>query len=89
MKQALLFYGNTENYIQHKKYKEPSLIELDEGNQARFALEQLQKLDDLNEEMGEEYIKLVSKELEKNQSPEGIMKLIKEIKNLKDDQEPL
>jgi len=82
MKQALLFYGNKENYIEHKKYKEPSLIQADEGSQARFALEQLQAINDINDKMDEDYLKLIENELGKTETPEGIKKLIKEIKNI-------
>jgi len=84
MKQALLFYGNKENYIEHKKYEEPSLIQADNGSQARFALKQLDNLDEMNEEMGQEYMEFFKKEANKSNTPENIMKLINEIKNIDD-----
>jgi hypothetical protein len=77
MEQALLFYGNEINYE-----PDSDLIDKDRGSQARFALEQLKKIKDINEEMGEDYIKLLQNEADKTQTPENIMKLINEIKNI-------
>jgi len=84
MEQALKFYADKKNYEnnQHAGYEQLSLIEADNGSQARFALEQLKKIKNMNEEMGEDYIKLLEKELDKAKTPEGIKKLINEIKNV-------
>lgn len=79
MKQALLFYGNKENYLFFKNKDAP--VALDEGTQARFALKQLEDLDEMNEEMGQEYMEFFKKEAK---TPENIMKLINEIKNVDD-----
>ena len=83
LKQALRFYANKENYVEHP-VTHHSMIENDNGHQARFALKQLTKVEGINQEMNEEYLKEVSKEMEKSNTPENIMKLIKEIKNVGD-----
>ena len=82
MKQALLFYGNKENYLFFKNKDAP--VALDEGTQARFALKQLEDLDEMNEEMGKEYMEFLKKESNEAKTPESIMKLINEIKNIDD-----
>lgn len=84
MEQALLFYGDEVNYE-----PDSDLIDRDRGAQARFALEQLKKIKEINENMDEDYIKLLQNEADKTQTPESIMKLIKEIKNVSDDQEQI
>lgn len=82
MKQALLFYGNKENYLFFKNKDAP--VALDEGTQARFVLKQLEDLDEMNEEMGKEYMEFFKKEANEAKTPENIMKLINEIKNIDD-----
>jgi len=80
MKQALRFYADKENWLFYKNKDAPAA--LDEGAQARFALEQLDKIDGINEELSEDYIKLVENEISKTNTPEGIKKLINEIKKI-------
>lgn len=77
MKEALKFYANEVNYE-----PDSDMIDKDRGSQARYALEQLEKIREINEEMGEDYVKLLEKELDKAKTPDGIKKLINEIKNI-------
>lgn len=83
MKQALLFYGDIENYKFYEHKDAP--VAVDEGAQARFALEQLEKIKTINDEMGEEYIKSLQNKVDRDTAPENIVKLIKEIKNASHD----
>ena len=85
LKQALLFYGNKKNYENEVRYEESSLIYVDNGTQARFALEQLQKVEDVNDEINDDYLKYVSEESGKQKTPEGIINLLNEIKKAGDD----
>lgn len=84
LKQALLFYADENNY--QSGMGNPSLIDLDEhGSQARFALQQLEKLDALNQKMEEDYVKNLSAQIP-NETPEGILNLMKEIKKAGQDE---
>jgi uncharacterized protein YjaG (DUF416 family) len=77
LKQALMFYAKKDNYLFYKHKDSP--IALDEGMQARFALEQLEKVDEVNKNMGEDYQKLI----EDIETPEAASeKLIKEIRKI-------
>ena len=84
LKQALLFYGNEKNYENEVRYEESSLIYVDNGTQARFALEQLKIVEAANQEINDDYTKYLSEETDKTQTPEGIIKLINEIKKVND-----
>ena len=67
LKQALRFYANKSTYGHYMG--NPSSIDLDEwGSQARFALEQAEKIEKANLQIQEDYNKLVvdSEELESN-----------------------
>lgn len=86
LKQALLFYADEENYkgYYNGKEVESSLVGVDNGSQAKFALEQLKKVEAANQEINDDYIKYLSEETDKTQTPEGIINLIKEIKKADD-----
>lgn len=73
LRQALLFYGDDENYkeIQAKGFK--TMIEIDGGSQARFALKQIDKI--------EEALNDFSVEGEKGISAEEIFKQLNDLKN--------
>jgi len=83
LKQALLFYGDKENYLFYKHKDAP--IALDEGSQARFALQRLQETLDQNQEMQDEYIKEIQEKIEANTPPEGVLRLIEELKKTNED----
>ena len=82
LKQALQFYANKENYLFFKDKDAP--IALDEGSQARFALKLLQDNIDLNQKMSDEYIKNISEKVVKEETQEGILRLMEEIKKVGD-----
>lgn len=63
LKQALLFYGDESNY-KRKNDEIKSLIELDLGEQARYALDLIETLEDKNKSDQEIYDKYM--ELMKN-----------------------
>lgn len=83
MKQALLFYADKKNYENEVRYEESSLIYVDEGSQARFALETLEKLEKVNQQMEEDYLDTIKQKLEDQQPPENVVNLIKAIKDAK------
>jgi hypothetical protein len=80
LKQALLFYGDKENYLFYENKDAP--IALDEGSQARFALQRLEETINLNQEMEDEYLKEIREKIESNTPPENILRLIEEIKKV-------
>lgn len=86
LKQALLFYAKKENYIE-KPMNDGliSMVEIDDGSQARFALEQIKKVKELNEGIDNDYLNYVSEESTKQETPEGILNLMKEIKRVGDE----
>jgi hypothetical protein len=58
MKQALLFYSNEMNYNSNNPINQ-SLIELDNGEQARFVLNQIKELNDYNDNLNIDYEKYI------------------------------
>lgn len=82
LKQALLFYADKENYLFYKD--KDALIALDEGSQARFALKQIEELDEINEKIKSDYNDLIN-DVQEEESPENIMDLINKIKDIDED----
>ena len=78
LKQALLFYGDEENYNRHNMTTSP--IELDKGHQARFALKQINIIDKVIDEMEEEMLRHFPEELENSDIKEDFLKAIEELK---------
>lgn len=65
LKQALKFYANQENYKGNTSVSvcggaSVSLVEIDEGSQARFALEKARQLAEQNQKIQDDYDKLMS-----------------------------
>lgn len=79
LKQALAFYSNEENYNGTKD--NISLIAMDRGHQARFAFKQIKELEGINKDIEAEYYKLTN-EVESEDSPENLLKIINNIKNI-------
>ena len=52
-KKVLEFYADKNQY--HDGFGRKTSIDLDEGSQARFALEKVKQLDELNKKMQEDY----------------------------------
>lgn len=82
LKQALLFYADKGNYLFYKD--KDALIALDEGSQARFALKQIEGLDEINEKIKSDYNDLIN-DVQEEESPENIMNLINKIKDIDED----
>jgi len=84
LKQALLFYADKDNYS--SEMENPALIDLDEqGSQARFALEQLKKVEEVNEKMNEDYNQIINDTINAIESnPINLTNTIKTIKNIND-----
>ena len=85
LKQALLFYANPDNYNQNQPINEEltSLIELDEGSQARFALEQLKKVEKMNQKMEEDYKRVMDETISAiEDNPIDLTSMVKTIKNI-------
>lgn len=64
LKQALEFYANKDNYFTSQKvsnHPAPSMIQLDGGSQAQFALVKIKEVNDQNQKMLDEYNKLADK----------------------------
>ena len=59
LKQALLFYGDEKNYENEVRYEESSLIYVDNGSQARFALKKVQETLDQNQKLQDDYNKVI------------------------------
>ncbi|MDA3779283.1 MAG: hypothetical protein PF487_03475 [Bacteroidales bacterium] len=79
LKQALYFYSNEENYNGTKN--SIALVAIDKGHQARFALKQINELDDINENVESDYNDLIN-DVEKEESSENIIKIIDKIKEI-------
>ena len=86
LRQALLFYANKENYDDKKDegYEQPSLIEIDEGSQARFALAKIREFSETNEKLEADYMKNMNEAIEKGESPENVLKIIEGFKKIAD-----
>lgn len=75
LKEALKFYADNKNYRGHTSASTcgtpTSLIEMDEGSQARFALDKVKQMVDINLKMQDEYDKYMAG-YEQLQANEGI-----------------
>lgn len=65
LKLALMFYANEDNYA--STINTDSMINIDKGHNARFALEQIGIVKEINEKMDDEMLKILS-ETEKDSS---------------------
>lgn len=86
LKQALLFYAEEKNYKDEVQYERTSLIDVDNGTQARFALDKLKETIKLNQKMEEEYLNNISEKIINSGTPESVIKLIEEIKKVGEDE---
>jgi hypothetical protein len=64
LRKALEFYANEKNYVQNVPINNElsSKTEIDNGHQARFALEQTETIEEFNQSLIEEYRKAVGEE---------------------------
>jgi len=82
MRQALLFYGNVENYTKELK-QDLTPVDIDNGSQARFALETLETVEKLKKDMEEEYLDTIKQSLEDQPNQQSMLNLIEAIKKSK------
>ena len=83
LKRALAFYANKENYLFYTNKDAP--IALDEGSQARFALEKIKDVTEASDKMEADYIKNLSEAIVSEEDTEkSFGKLIEEIKKIGD-----
>ena len=57
-------------------------IALDEGSQARFALDKIKEITEANEKMEADFVKNMNEAFESNENTEDMLKIIEEFKNL-------
>lgn len=65
LKLALMFYANEDNYV--STITTESMINIDKGHNARFALEQIGIVKEINEKIDDNILKAIS-EMEKDES---------------------
>ena len=84
LRQALLFYADERNYEQNQNAGSEltSLIEVDNGSQARFALTKIREFNEANEKLEAEYMKNFDKAVAEGESPENVLKIIEGFKNI-------
>lgn len=82
LKQALLFYANEENYVVDVKPKSVSMIEIDNGSQAKFALAKITEFTENNEKLEADYMKNMNEAIDSGDSPENVLKIIEGFKNI-------
>jgi hypothetical protein len=95
--EALKFYANPENYKGNKNTSacysgvSASLVEMDEGSQARFAIEKAKQLAEQNQKIQEDYDKLMAgyEQLQASESIADTEELIKVFKIMGDDKNKL
>ncbi len=80
LKQALYFYANEDNY--NGTENNISLVAIDRGHQARFALQKVRELTDALDKIGKDYDKYVNGIVENEGSAENILKIIEDMKNV-------
>jgi len=81
LKEALKFYADEKNY---RKFMDNELfppIEIDNGHQARFALKQINELNEINKEIESDYNKIINN-VRKEDSTENVIKIIDKLKNI-------
>ena len=85
LKQALLFYSNVNNYKVDRKVSDQifSLIEMDLGTQARFALKLIEDNAKVMGDANEEYMNSIIKNVDDNNV--DMIEIINVIKKLNDD----
>ena len=81
LKQALNFYANEENYKVNVKPKSVSMIEIDEGSQARFALTKANEFNETIKNLEADYLKNMGDTID-DDSTEKLLKIIESYKNM-------
>lgn len=90
LQEALKFYASYENYKGHVSASTcgtpTSLVEMDEGAQARFALDKAQQMINYNQKMQDEYDNLMAgyEQLQSSDNIADVQELMKTLKVLDD-----
>lgn len=86
LEQALKFYANESNYAPAiPKGTTVSLILLDQGSQARFALDKIKDFNEMYQKVEDEYLKsFASEKTEIDDNDDDFLKIIKQFKNMTD-----
>ncbi len=86
LKQALSFYANPDNYRQTQpvanNYELFSMIEMDKGAQANFALNKLRDLENLSKNMEDEFVKNLTGAIENNEETHKLLQMIEDFKKI-------
>ena len=83
LRQALLFYADKKNYENEVRYEESSLIYVDNGNQARFALKRVQEIQDEIQKLQNDYNNVIGDTVNAIENhPFDLKEMIKTIKNI-------
>jgi len=80
LRQALLFYANEENY--EAIDQQVSLMVIDGGSQAKFALTKIREFTETNEKLEADYMKNMNEAIKAGESPENILKIIEGFKHI-------
>ena len=84
LKKALEFYADKKNYEINIPRNNVlfAYIDMDKGEQARFALEKIKELSDFNEKIENDFVKDITTAIENEDNSDNIIKLIENFKNL-------
>ena len=82
LRQALLFYADEKNY--EAKDQQLSLMVVDSGSQARFALSKIREFTESTEKLEADYMKNMNEAIKKGESPENVLKIIEGFKKIAD-----
>ena len=85
-KQALKFYAEKSNYDAKHPINNTlfSQIEMDNGAQARFALEKAEELENLSKTIEDEFVKNVTNAIESSDEADKIMGMIEDFKKMEE-----
>lgn len=88
LKKTLEFYANEENYVE-KPMNDGlmSMMEMDDGSQAKFALKKIKEFGEYKQESIEDFLKDVEDNLETNQDVDDLYKKLNMLKKLSDEKE--
>lgn len=84
LRKALKFYANEKNYNQTINVNTvlSSLIEIDNGHQASFALEQTEKIEKYNQSLIEDYRKVVEEIKEQEKGEQEALDMVIKVNKL-------